>query len=309
MSHFRMFAPLLGLAALVATPGCAAAGPATPDNVNAVIAGARAGDVIRLTPGSYGQIVVKKKAWKPALVIEAGDAVIDRVTLEDVTGLHWRGGRFDGRDSGTTGLSMGRSNDVRVEGGDFRNYTRNGVIVIKSRDVIVRRNNFSNMGSDGMQVAQAQRVLIEGNHCEAFRPTEKAHPDCVQMWSRPDLPPTSDIIIRGNTMTGIMQGVSMFNHARNGVDDGGFDRVTVIGNDVKISTYYHGIAAYNCRECLIRDNRVETIPSANPKARAWIKTAGDGSVTMCGNKILSFPTWDGQQKCKASDPTSIPWKD
>ena len=93
MSHFRVFAPLLGLVALAATPGCAATGPATPDNVNAVIAGARAGDVIRLTPGNYGQIVVKGKEWKPALVIEAGDAVIDRVTLEAVTGLHWRGGR------------------------------------------------------------------------------------------------------------------------------------------------------------------------------------------------------------------------
>ena len=309
MSHFRVFAPLLGLVALAATPGCAATGPATPDNVNAVIAGARAGDVIRLTPGNYGQIVVKGKEWKPALVIEAGDAVIDRVTLEAVTGLHWRGGRFDGHDSGTTGLSMGNSRDVAVEGGDFRNYTRNGVIVIKSRDVVVRRNNFTGMGSDGMQVAQAQRVLIEANHCEAFRRTEKAHPDCIQMWSRPNLPPTSDVVIRDNTMSGIMQGISMFNHVRDGVDDGGFDRVSVIGNDVKISLYYHGIAAYNCRECLIRDNRVETIPTTGSRARAWIRPAGEGSVTMCGNKIPSFPTSDGQQKCKASDPTTIPWKD
>jgi hypothetical protein len=75
-------------------------------------------------------------------------------------------------------------------------------------------------------VAQGWRGRIEGNVCDAFRPLNGEHPDCVQLWSRPDAAPTSDIVIRGNRAYGPTQGFSGFNHVRNGVDDGGFDRIT-----------------------------------------------------------------------------------
>ncbi len=278
---------------------------ATPDSIGSVIARASAGDVIRLAPGDYGNIDLKGKSWQPAITIEAGTATIANVRLNAITGFHWRGGQFDGGDTRTTGFSAGGSQDIRLERAVFNRFTRNGVVIGGSSDVDLIGNRFAGMGSDGIQVAESRRITIDGNNCADFHHTEKAHPDCIQLWSRPATPATADIIIRNNVMNGTMQGISLFNHVRNGVDDGGFDRITIIGNDVAISDYYHGIAVYSCRNCLIRDNKVTTLRGENPKAHAWIKVVDGSDVKLCANVVSAFRDPGGERPCKGDVPQSV----
>ena len=289
-------------------PGAAPAATiaATPETINDVLARAGDGDIIRLASGNYDLIAVKRRKWAPAITIEAGDAKLVNVRLDSVGGLHWRGGHFDGDHVQHGGFSVFyASNDIRIEAASFTGFVRYGIAVDQSADIDIIRNTFSDSGSDGIDIGQSRRITIEGNECNNFKPVDKAHPDCIQMWSRATTEPTADVVIRNNVMHGKMQGISLFNHIRNGADDGGFDRITIIGNDVAISDFYHGIAAFSCRNCLVRDNKVTTLPGANPKVRAWLKIVGDDSTKLCANIVGAFPSSGGDRRCKADVPMAV----
>jgi hypothetical protein len=97
------------------------------------------------------------------------------------------------------------------------------------------------IASDGIDVSLSRNIVIDCNACTEFRPAPGAHPDCFQLWSRPAAPPTADIVITSNSAVGDMQGISLFNHVRDGANDGGFDRVLTRGNIV-LNTYGDGIS-------------------------------------------------------------------
>ena len=278
----------------------------TPDTINEVLVRARDGDTIRLSPGDYGSIQLKRRKWAPAITIDASDAKLVSVRLDTVSGLHWRGGHFDGSHVERGGFAVFyASKDINIEAASFTGFIRYGIAVDQSSDIGISGNTFSDSGSDGIDIGQSRRITIEGNDCRDFEPTAQAHPDCIQMWSRATNPPTADVIIRNNIMHGKMQGISLFNHIRDGADDGGFDRITIIGNDVAISGFYHGIAAFSCRSCLIRDNKVTTLPSANPKIRAWLRVDGDDKTQLCANVVSAFPGTGGDRRCKPDVPMAI----
>ena len=55
-------------------------------------------------------------------------------------------------------------------------------------------------------------------------------------------------------------------------------------NHAKVSTW-HGVTVYSCRSCVIRHNRVETLPNpANPRMRAWVKVIDSDDAVLCDNK-------------------------
>lgn len=293
--------------ALLGCAGSAAAAttPATPDTIVQVIDAARPGDTIRLSAGIYPVIELRNRNWQPAITVVAGDNLVKQVALRNVTGFHWQGGKFDGEWRESVGFGVRASQDIVVKGGSFRSLLRNGVVIASSSDVDVIDNRFSDMGSDGIQVAESRRMTIADNRCENFRPVDKAHPDCIQLWSRPTNPPSADIIIRNNVMSGAMQGIGLFNHVRNGVDDGGFDRITIIGNDVAIQDFYHGIALHGCRGCLVRDNKVKTLPGGNPRIRAWIRIDKTTTAVACGNAVSAFPGGAAASRCRADVPMAV----
>lgn len=157
-----------------------------------------------------------------------------------------------------------------------------------------QRNIFRAMRSDGIDVANSWHGLIEGNDFRDSRKRDQEHPDAVQLWSRPKAKPTSDILIRENTIVGETQGISGFNHIRDGVDDGGFDRITISGNDIKVN-YPHAIAVVDGREVVIRDNHVETLPGA--RSRASINVGRSPGALRRGNIVEA-----GAGKPDDSDP-------
>ena len=268
---------------------------ATPQTLLQVVNNAVAGQVIRLAPGDYAPIQLRMRDWTPAITIEAGNAHISSIELRDVAGLTWHGGIFDGKETIRSGFNAFRSQRIIVENGRFSHYLRNGIGFSEGSDARLIGNNFSDMGSDGIDIALSRRVLIDGTKCHDFRPTPGAHPDCIQLWSRPSAPPTADITVINTVAAGEMQGVTAFNHVRDNVDDGGFDRIIFASNDIRIS-FAQAVSLYDCRDCVARDNYIDTWE--NPHNRARLVVMGRSSVEQCGNVIKLFPKLPGQNKCK-----------
>lgn len=297
MTGLRLW-PLGVFAVVMACSGHAKTTTATPETLQSVLSGATAGDTIRLASGTYAAVTVRGKDWTPAVTVEAGTARITSVDLRQVAGLTWRGGVFDGNDTEKAGVRAISSQRIGIEGTRMSRYLRGGIIFSEVSDARLVSNEISDSGSDGIDIALSRRILIDRTTCRGFKPTKGAHPDCIQLWSRPNVPPTADITITNTRSEGDNQGISLFNHVRNGVDDGGFDRITISNNVVR-SMQYNGIAVGDCRGCVVRDNRVESMPNPNfPRARAWLKAWGKNDVEMCGNVIASFPDYPGQQRCK-----------
>lgn len=182
---------------------------------------------------------------------------------DGVARLEIDGARFEGAGTGY-GLFVNGGSEVHVRGLRFAGY-RAGIVLNKVAGFEIRGSRFTAMTSDGMTLGECRRGMVSGNRFWGFTPSEGAHPDGVQLYSRPTSPPTADIEIRDNIMAGMMQGIGCFNHVRDGVDDGGFDRLTIRRN-VVIGGYPHAIAVVAGRDLVVEDNDVSTWPGARWRA-------------------------------------------
>lgn len=179
------------------------------------------------------------------------------------------------------GIFMVGGSDIEITGNVLAGY-KSGIVLTRVDGFKLRENTFTEMRSDGMQVAESRNGLIEANTCDGTRIREGEHPDCIQMWSRPTSPPTADMVIRGNRIFGSTQGIGMFNHVRNGVDDGGFDRITIEDNEIEVG-YPNAISLKSGRDSIVRNNRVRTLKGAK-----FIATINVGpGVARCGNTVGS----------------------
>ena len=245
---------ILGLGSLVERPSD---GPA---RLKIDLERARPGTTIKLAPGDYGRVVIVDRHWSPAITIDAGRSILG-VTILRSSGIAFRNGVFG--DSSVPGIngraaSITMSRDISFDGSLFRN-ARVGAGIDQSSSIRISRAEFRGMSADGVDIASSHEVVIESVRCHDFVPSDR-HPDCVQMWSRPGKV-TADITIRNNIAEGAMQGFTGFNHVRQGVDDGGFDRVRLTGNMVR-STAPNGVTLSDCRDCVIADNVTDRLPNA-----------------------------------------------
>jgi parallel beta-helix repeat protein len=270
---------------------------ATPATIDGVIASAKPGDTIKLVPGTYAYILIKRRNWSPALTIDASGATVAGVGVVQSSGVSWIGGTIAGvvptagAVAGGYGfVANGNSSNISVSGVHFSDF-RLGVGFDQVTGGRIVGNWLTRMSSDGIDVSLSRNIVIDRNACTEFHPAPGAHPDCIQLWSRPTVAPVADITITNNSAIGEMQGISLFNHIRNGVDDGGFDRVLIRSN-VVLNTYANGIAAYDCRGCTIRENDVNSLP--NYINRAQLSVSG-GSGVVCGNKVPM--TGQGTKPC------------
>ena len=282
---------LLALALLAADPGSAAR----------VIAGAAPGDTVRLVPGRYPTIVVKNRAFSPPLTIDATGASVASVVIGNSSGVNWKGGTIVGDTSqpvaGGFGILAKLSTKITITGAAI-SYFRSGIVFDQVDGGTISGNALTAMSSDGIDIALSRNVMIDHNACSNFNPSDGAHPDCIQAWSRPGFAPTSDLKIYYNTAVGAMQGVSFFNHTRDGIDDGGYDRIKIVGNTV-LNLYGAGIALVACRDCVARENSVSSLPDYYNKAQLWVT---GGSVEQCGNDVPMVPR-QATPPCKTPRPS------
>jgi len=178
-----------------------------------------------------------------------------------------------------TGVLVARGEGIEVRDSRFTGL-KNGVVMSQVSGFRLLRNTFELQRSDGITIGESRLGLIEGNECRDTRVRDKEHPDCIQLFSRPTSAPTADIVIRKNRATGATQGIGMFNHTRNGVDDGGFDRILIEENDLNVS-FPTAIGLKDARASIVRNNRVKTIPGSKHLARISIR----GDVARCGNAV------------------------
>ena len=304
---------VLTVAALVACTGAASAptGPATPATLMARLKSAKGGETIRLAPGDYGIVNFPREVHSPAITIDASGATFTGLVLNKVGGVTIRGGQVVGPGGRSYGISIRGSERVRIENMRISGAHR-GIVTNESRDIALVGNALTGLVSDGIDVASSQRVLVQRNSCRDFSPNlavfdaagkkvrDGDHPDCIQGWSRSTLPPTSDVQVLDNVIEGRMQGIFFGNHVRNGVDDGGFDRIVIRGN--KVTVNMAGIAIGAVRDGVVRDNVVDVWPGVlfptRPQFRLKPNLRASGErLTFCGNYIAAIRNAPGQGKC------------
>jgi hypothetical protein len=176
------------------------------------------------------------------------------------------------------GFFVNGGRDINLESATMTGF-KSSAVINRVDGFHVSDITFTWMRSDGLDIAESRHGLVEGVTCHDTLIRDAEHPDCIQMWSRPTSPPTADILIRRTKAVGNTQGITGFNHVRDGVDDGGFDRITIEDNDVNVS-YPHGISIVSARDSVIRRNRVQTF--GNGRYHATIHATG---VRTCGNVV------------------------
>ena len=209
---------------------------------------------------------------------------MDGVTNVRLVGLKLVG---PGAPPGVTDGPFGEGNGVHVNGSTNVEITKshfhglkNGIAMGRTDGFKITDNVFTGMRSDGASLGEVRNGLIQGNECSGTRIRSTEHPDCIQLWSRPTSAPTADVVIRGNRAEGPTQGVFLGNHTRDGVNDGGFDRITIEDNDLNVG-FPNAIALTDGRASIIRNNRIRTFPGAQYPANINIR----GDVQRCGNEI------------------------
>ncbi|MBW8812445.1 MAG: right-handed parallel beta-helix repeat-containing protein [Caulobacterales bacterium] len=262
----------------------------------ATIAGFRAGGVsgLHIVGGTFTvPAPIAKDSGKLAYGAAMRFDESQHITVEKVhaSGPGAPPGAADGPFGEGYGVQVVGGSDINVIGGSFQGL-KVGIVVGRVTGFRIADNELAGLRSDGIDVAESRQGVIEGNSCRDTRVRDTEHPDCIQLWSRPTSPPTADVMIRKNHATGHTQGISLFNHTRDGVNDGGFDRITIEDNEVEVA-FPNGIALTEGRDSLVRNNKVRTLAGAQYIARI---TTGDGTI-RCGNRVAA-----GAGKAGGDDP-------
>jgi hypothetical protein len=282
-----MIGPLLIAAALVATPA----------TLPQVLVDAAGGDVVTLADGAYATVAIAHRSFAPPLTIVAGQAEVKGVDILDTTGVVWRGGTLSAPKVGGKGhagyaVSIFRSSGVTIADAAIGNAMR-GIVMGAADNILVSNNRLVGFSVDGINIGSGSHdVTIDGNVCESFA-TGDAHPDCIQGWSRAGRP-VADVVVTNNTARGRVQGIFFGNiPTRPGGGDPGFDRIRIEHNIVEVSLP-NGILVADCRDCIVRDNTVSSLPGARFRAKV---VALRGEVVTCGNTVARLDWLAAAQPC------------
>jgi parallel beta-helix repeat protein len=272
------------------------------------LGGARGGETIMLASGDYGHVRLQKKSYAPAIRITGAGARFTGLTLWDVAGVQLDNVTVATPPGGRTmGIDIRRSHDIILDRLTVTG-SRIGIGIGSSNDVSVLNTTLTGLQSDGIIVSLARKITIRGNSCSNFSPIHSVydesrklvqvgdHPDCIQSYSRPKAPPTADILVESNRMEGDMQGIFFGNHVRGGIDDGGFDRITIRNNIVRV-TYGNGIALQDARDSVVAGNRVSNLPRYAKRVRTWVSVKRGERNLVCGNIVADFPNGEPTVPC------------
>lgn len=296
----RVVKTVLPLIFLLAGVGACSAAAFQSSTIETKIARARGGEVIALPAETAGVLTISGGVYRPAITIDASNANLAGIVFRNVDGVIVKGGTIVGPGGRSYGISIQSARNIRVENMMITAAHR-GVVVSGSQDISLVGLNLTGLISDGINVALSRRVLIERNRCRDFRPSiatydaggklikDGDHPDCIQAWSRPSTLPTADITVVGNDIDGMMQGIFFGNHIRNGIDDGGFDRITIRDNHIRVG-YPNALVLSNVRVATIKNNSISTVAGsrlanrADRLVQASMNVSGT-EITSCGNTI------------------------
>jgi nitrous oxidase accessory protein NosD len=258
----------------IAVPVGAKTFTVTQANIAQTLNAAAPGDHIVLSPGGYGVVVVPRKSWQTPITIDARAATMSGIVMFKVAGVTWSGGTVIGTGYG---VSIADSARVSVSGVDISGAVR-GIVINDSNDVKILKNKLHHLRTDGIDVV-GQRVLVEGNVISDMLPIEGDHPDGIQVWSAND-EQSRDITIRGNTITGNMQGIFARSPAL------GLSNLSVTGNKALVN-YPNAIVVLDAKDSVVKGNTVKSL--VGPKVmKANMRVEGVNN-TACGNAVPDVP--------------------
>lgn len=326
--RFGAVAIVGALAGVLAVPAAAAATGrtliATAANINTVLGSARAGDTVELQGNFTSQVRLHNRDFGGVTINASGATLVNGMLVQNVQNINITGGTFGNVNGNTTswhaidimnsshisvanarfvgnndttgaGLRLLNSNFATVRDNSFSGNNHN-LTIMNSNNNLVARNRFHDAGSDGIQLVSSQRTIIAHNSCTGFSPGPTAHPDCIQMWTDPNMSLTSTVYVLNNYMQGPQQGIFM----GGGLNTVNYSGMTIAGNFLAGSKP-HGISCYGCVNSLIEDNVVATLPNA--QHRGWVRTFGINTGTQLdGNAVFDLrgeagpiedllPTW------------------
>jgi hypothetical protein len=219
----------------------------------ATIAGLQPGATLRLPHSVNGQVVIKDQHFDPPVTIDASDAVVMGLDMFNTSGIIWRGGSIEaprgrgdadtsakGRGAGAPfhGAIVKSSRNTTFENVTFTN-VKIGMVASRNTGLIIRDSHFTGRRSDGINSVGNSNVLIERNIFTDTRPIPSTgskadgdwvdgdHCDAIQIWAPPDVPISTDIIIRDNVIESATQGINTF-----GPHGDGYQRIIVENNAI-----------------------------------------------------------------------------
>lgn len=202
---------------------------------------------LAISGGTFGSATATTREWYT-------------VRLANVTNVSLTGANIVGAGSTRrSGLHVGTASQLTLRDNQVSGFLM-GMHVGGATDSLITNNRFNNLLEDGLRVVSSNRVIVSENSCTNFTPHATAHPDCIQMWTGSQAAAMgrvqSDIYLLNNTAIGAMQAFVSF-------DPRSFsgERITFAGNYAAVS-YPHGVSCYGCRDSLIRDNVLVTLPEA-----------------------------------------------
>lgn len=298
----------LGLCAVLAG-GALAWQAVGPVGITQMVTEAKPGSVVKLPAGNYGPLVIAGKHFKAPVTLRANGSTIESIVIRDSSNIVIEGGTVRGGANVRYAIHVDGSRAVTVRGMTVTGAVR-GMVINRSESVGVYQNKFTGLRTDGVNIAESRKIVVEGNSCTNFNPImpvydatgklvkDGDHPDCIQAWSRATTAPVSDVIVRGNSMTGYMQGIFFGNAGTHG----GFDRITIQNNYLNISMP-NGIYVSDGRVVDIRFNEVRTISGSRLKSgygswvKATIKALRPVQLVACGNIVTVAPTSFATGRC------------
>ena len=205
---------------------------------------AKAGDIILLAPGEYGNFSFTKFKYSDYVFVRSADAAnrarFGTMTLGAATGLsisgvdaqstanpvvsisgeniRFVGNRIRGAttnrdpwDDGQGGVHVRFASNVLVGSNDFEDL-RLGVFVQRSSNVRLLHNSIGYV-REGLNIAALAGGEIANNHFHNFQPNygRGEHPDAIQFWTNQEKTGVTDVKIRNNFMqlglNGAVQGL------------------------------------------------------------------------------------------------------
>ena len=187
------------------------------------------------------------------------------------------------------GLRVLRSENVTLEGSDFSEF-RVGTNFSQSQNLTIRNNTYSELSGDAIKFAAVEGVLIEGNEIGNFRSNleDNYHQDMIQFFTSGTDVPSSDIVIRGNTLhsgggeytQSIFMANEMVSSGRAGREM--FYRDILIEDNVIYNSHAHGITVGATDGLTIRNNTILHNTADGDHRQVYIPkiSVSDGSVRV-----------------------------
>jgi parallel beta-helix repeat protein len=335
-----LVAALTALIVAGASASCGAGvrGPAgehvvsSPSELAAALKSSRAGDVIDLAPGDYGDVTLRRidvggvvtiasrdtaaMAKLSTLNVEGSKGIklrnlevsasgspavqISNSTDVKLDGMNIHGPLIEGSIGKGTGVLIRNSSNVDVLNSDFHNLG-NALAHLNSDHLKISRNQFHDIRVDGIHGGGSSNVEITSNVFRNFFRSAKEHPDAIQFWTTNTKESAHDIKVADNMILrdggAPMQGIFITDQSKGRLP---YRNVEITGN-VVIGAMYHGISLYQAENAVVSGNTVSGYQDMN----SWILLDGVAGGVLRDNDSTSYKLRAGNSNLDQGNNRSL----